>query len=158
MNAIFAVNKIDGFGDGDGMPWDRSPNDLRHFRKLTDGHTVIMGGGTWRSDMPKPLPGRRNCVLSTTIVDPRCEVYGNITSLLMDISNDERAFVIGGAATLWALRRYVNTVYLTRHKSARPAAVKLDTVKYLAGFKLADSQELDELTFETWLKPVTMFK
>lgn len=158
MNAIFAVNKIDGFGDGNSMPWDHSVEDMRHFKTLTNGYTVVMGAKTWLSDMPKPLPNRRNCVLSTTLVDSRCEVYGDVTSLLMDVKTDEKVFVIGGAKVLWSLRRYIDTVYLTRHKSAKRSEVTLDTVKYLSGFHLVDSKEMDKLSFEIWLKPDKILK
>lgn len=152
MNAIFAVNSLDGFGTGVDMPWPRNTQDLRRFREITTGHTVVMGGGTWRSNIPKPLPNRRNCVLSTSIVDTRCEVYGNVTDLLMHLKKDEQVFVIGGARILWIMRDYIRRVHLTRIKDCSTCDVVLDTVKYLQGFDLHESTEYDNHTFEIYTK------
>lgn len=152
MNAIFAVNALDGFGTGSDMPWPRSTVDLQRFKELTKGATVVMGNGTWQSDMPKPLPGRRNIVLSTTLNDDRCEVVRDITHLMMEIKNNEQVWVIGGANVLWSLRKWINTVYLTRFNSSDPAVVKLDTARYLDGFKLTESKDFGEGKFETWVK------
>jgi dihydrofolate reductase len=148
MNAIFAVNQFDGFGSDNTMPWPRSSEDLKRFKELTTGHTVVMGAQTWLSDMPKPLPNRRNIVLSTTLVDDRCEIYPNITSLLMSVHQDEEIFVIGGAKILWALRSYINKIYFTRHHHIQRADVTLDTGKYFEGFKVVSSEQLDKMTVD----------
>jgi dihydrofolate reductase len=150
VNAIFAVNSIDGFGIGNTMPWPSSSLDLKRFREITTGHTVVMGASTWLSDMPKPLPGRRNCVLSTTLRDTRCEVFPNITSLMMNLREDEEVFVIGGATVLWSLRFFIKRIYLTKHNSSQRSDITLDTQKYLQGFKLVKWEQLDKLTFDTY--------
>lgn len=150
MNAIFGLNSVDGFGIGNTMPWSHSSQDMKRFKELTTGYTVVMGSSTWLSDMPKPLPNRRNCVLSTTLVDHRCEVYPNITSLMMDIKEDEKIFVIGGAKVLWALRPQINKVYLTRHHSRERADVTLSSDKYLDGFEMISCEEFEHLRFEIY--------
>lgn len=152
MNAIFAVNSLDGFGSGVDMPWPRNTQDLRRFREITTGHTVVMGGGTWNSNIPKPLPNRRNCVLSTSIVDTRCEVYSNVTDLLMHLKKDEQVFVIGGARILWIMRDYIKRVYLTRIQDFTTCDIILDTVKYLQGFDLQESTAHDNHTFEIYTR------
>lgn len=153
MNAIFAVNTIDGFGVGNTMPWPHSTEDMKRFKELTTGHTVVMGASTWLSDMPKPLPNRRNCVLSTTLTDHRCEVYSNITALMMDIKQDEKVFVIGGAKVLWALRPLIKRVYFTRHASKQTADITLNSDKYLEGFTRVSSEVLDNMTVEIYERP-----
>lgn len=150
MKAIFAVNALDGFGDGDTMPWPRNSLDLTRFREFTTGKTVIMGSGTWQSNMPRPLPNRRNIVLSKTITDDRCEIYGNITSLLMNLREDEDAYVIGGAQVLWTLRSYVREIYLTRFRNSQKSTVTLNTAEYLGGFERISLQEYDDHTFEIY--------
>lgn len=150
MNAIFAVNTMDGFGVGNTMPWPHSSADMKRFKELTTGHTVVMGGATWLSDMPKPLPNRRNCVLSTTLSDTRCEIYSNITSLMMDIKDGEQVFVIGGAKILWSLRPHITRVYMTRHYSKQRADITLNTDKYLEGFKLVSQEECETHRYETY--------
>jgi dihydrofolate reductase len=93
-----ASNRVIG-RDG-GLPW-RLPGDMRHFRELTTGHTVLMGRRTYESlpDAFRPLPRRRNLVLST---DPAyraegAEVFGGLASALEACGNE--CFVIGGAQT-----------------------------------------------------------
>ncbi len=152
MNAVFAVNALDGFGTGNDMPWLRNREDLKRFRELTTGHTVVMGSGTWLSDMPKPLPNRRNCVLSHTLVDDRCEVFNNISDLLMELKKDEKVFVIGGAKLLWAVRSYIQTVYLTKHHDYTKAEITLNTRDYLQGFELTNKQDHNDHTFEIYTR------
>lgn len=150
MIAVFATNMLDGFGDGDTMPWHHSSSDMKRFRELTTGHTVVMGLSTWLSDMPKPLPNRRNCVLSTSLTDPRCEVFSNITALMMDIKDDEQVFVIGGAKVLWALRPHIKRIHFTRHHGNQRATITLNTEKYFAGFLLESTEVLDDQTLEIY--------
>lgn len=150
MNAIFATNMVDGFGIGNTMPWPRSSEDLKRFKEITTGHTVVMGASTWLSDMPKPLPNRRNCVLSTSLVDHRCEIFPNITALMMNIEEDEEIFVIGGAKVLWAMRPHINTIYFTRHHSKEKSDITLSTNKYFEGYDLVSSEVLDKMTVELY--------
>lgn len=148
MNAIFAVNAIDGFGKNNDMPWPRSSVDLKRFKFLTSGNTVIMGSGTWNSNMPKPLPGRRNIVISKTLKDDRCEVYPSITDMMMNVQESEKTFVIGGAKLLWAIRPFITKVYLTRFKSSDECDVTLDVNQYLQDFSLEGGEHLADHTFE----------
>ena len=150
MNAIFAVNSLNGFGDGDTMPWPRSQGDLKRFRDITTGHTVVMGANTWLSDIPHPFPNRRNCVLSKTLEDRRCEVFRSVTDLLMNLRQDETVFVIGGATILWLLRSHIERVYMTRFKSQQPATVTLNTDQYLEGFSLTNRTDFGDHLFDTY--------
>lgn len=150
MNAIFAVNSVNGFGTGEDMPWPKSTVDLQRFKKLTSGSTVIMGSGTWNSNMPKPLPNRRNIVLSSTLNDDRCDVYRNITDMMMNVRQDEPKWVIGGAKVLWMLRFNIQKVYLTKFNDTSESLVKLDVEKYLENFKLVESENFDDHIFEVW--------
>lgn len=152
MNAIFAVNSVDSFGTGQDMPWPRSSVDMKRFRELTTNHTVVMGSTTWLSDMPKPLPNRRNVVLSTKLVDDRCEVFGSVTDFMMNTKADENIFIIGGVKVLYSFKVFINKIYLTRFKYTDEAPVKLDTTAYLTGFKLESLEEFGDHTFEIYTK------
>lgn len=154
MNAIFAVDSTGGFGSGSGMPWPRNNADLRRFKELTLGSTVVMGRSTWCSDMPKPLPGRRNCVLSSALEDSRCDVYRSVQHLMLNLGQTEEVYVIGGTGVLWTLRPYITTVYLTRFNFTGNADVFLDTDEYLDGFTCDSTSVLDDHTFEIWRKRV----
>ena len=73
INIIAAVAKNRGIGlDNKLLYW--LPNDLKRFKALTTGHTIIMGRNTFLSLPKGALPNRRNIVLSRTQTDfPGCE-------------------------------------------------------------------------------------
>src|SRR3977135_1531178 len=64
MNAIVALTRTRVIGIGNKIPWKLS-EDLKLFKKVTMGHTVLMGRKTFES-IGKPLPGRLNLVVSRT--------------------------------------------------------------------------------------------
>ena len=75
------------------------PNDLKRFKALTTGHTIIMGRNTFLSLPKGALPNRRNVVLSTTqTVFPGCECFSSLHDALQSCSNDEDIYIIGGAS------------------------------------------------------------
>lgn len=150
MKAIFAVDAFGGFGTGTDMPWPHNSEDMQRFKRLTSGHTVVMGSGTWNSNMPKPLPNRRNCVLSTTLRDDRCTVFFSTEELRAELGVGDDIWVIGGVGVLNTLRPWINTVYMTRFKGVFPCSVRLDTSEYLSGFVLQDRQQLDDHIFDIW--------
>ena len=74
------------------------PNDLKRFKALTTGHTIIMGRNTYESLPKGALPNRRNVVLSrTTKKLPGCDVYPTLEAALQSCKEDEDIYIIGGA-------------------------------------------------------------
>ncbi len=74
------------------------PNDLKRFKALTTGHTIIMGRNTYLSLPKGALPNRRNVVLSTTVSSlPGCDVYPSLDEALKSCTPDEQVYIIGGA-------------------------------------------------------------
>lgn len=76
------------------LPWHYS-EDLKRFKRLTLGHTVIMGRKTYAS-IGRPLPGRRNIVLSRTCQFEGIEVYPSLSLALGKVKDEDLVFVIGG--------------------------------------------------------------
>jgi dihydrofolate reductase len=75
------------------------PNDLKRFKSLTTGHTIIMGRNTFLSLSKGALPNRRNIVLSRTVTDfPGCDVYPSLEEALAHCAKDEDVYIIGGAS------------------------------------------------------------
>ena len=75
------------------------PNDLKRFKALTTGHTIVMGRKTFESLPKGALPNRRNIVLSRSVVElPGCEVFTSLDDALATCSADEEVYVIGGAS------------------------------------------------------------
>ena len=97
LTLIAAVARNGVIGNDNALPW-RLPEDLKHFKELTLGHPIIMGRKTWAS-LGRPLPGRRNIVISR---DPDFKAPGGIVvaslaAALAASADASEAFVIGGA-------------------------------------------------------------
>lgn len=93
------------------LPW-HLPEDMRHFRELTTGATVLMGRRTWESLPPRfrPLPGRRNIVLSRTPQEG-VETFSDLPQALAAVSGD--LWVMGGAAVYAAALPYADRIVVT---------------------------------------------
>ena len=73
------------------------PNDLRRFKELTTGHTIIMGSNTFRSLPKGALPNRRNIVLSRKETSfPGTETFSSLEEALSNCSSEEVIYIIGG--------------------------------------------------------------
>jgi dihydrofolate reductase len=118
--AAIAANGV--IGRGGDLPW-RLPADLRHFKKLTYGHVLIMGRRTYES-IGHPLPGRTTVVVSrraTTaqepVPDPSAE--GVVTArtvqaaLARGLEIDDEVFVVGGAQVYAAALETADRMVLT---------------------------------------------
>src|SRR5918993_5470097 len=92
--AAVAANGIIG-ADGK-LPW-HIPEELKHFKKLTLGHPVIMGRRTWES-LKGPLPGRENIVVTRTpgYDAPGAAVATSLSGALAMCIGEPVVFVIGG--------------------------------------------------------------
>jgi dihydrofolate reductase len=92
--AAMSENRI--IGRAGSLPW-HLPADLKRFKSLTAGHTVIMGRKTFES-IGRPLPDRR-CIVVTRNADYRAEGVVVVLSLedaLQQVADDEEVFIIGG--------------------------------------------------------------
>ena len=76
------------------------PNDLKRFKALTTGHTIIMGRKTFESLPKGALPNRRNIVLSrqSTFTAPGAEVFHSLEEALKACKPEEELFIIGGSS------------------------------------------------------------
>jgi dihydrofolate reductase len=93
--AAVAANGI--IGANGRLPWSL-PEDLKHFKRLTMGHPVIMGRRTWES-LKGPLPGRDNIVVTRTpgYEAPGAAVASSLEAALALCLGESVAFVIGGS-------------------------------------------------------------
>ena len=75
------------------------PNDLKRFKALTTGHTIIMGRKTFESLPKGALPNRRNIVLSRQDIEfPGAERFASLEAALAACRADEEVYIIGGAS------------------------------------------------------------
>lgn len=113
---IAAISRNGVIGLENGLPW-RLPADLRHFKDLTLGHTLLMGRRTFES-LRKPLPGRRTIVLSRSARELPAEV-ALAGSFEQGIEMARRAgenqlFVAGGGGVYRAALSFADRMILTR--------------------------------------------
>jgi dihydrofolate reductase len=89
------------------------PNDLKHFKNTTSGHTVIMGRKTFDS-VGKPLPKRRNIVITRqAIAIEGCEVANSVEAALALCKDEAEVFIVGGAEIYKLALPLTNRIYLT---------------------------------------------
>lgn len=99
ISLISAVARNGAIGRNNALLW-HEPEDLRHFRRVTLGHPVVMGRKTWDS-LParfRPLPGRRNLVITRDTDDRRdgAERAASLDAAIARLDGSKRVFVIGG--------------------------------------------------------------
>ena len=90
------------------------PNDLKRFKALTTGHTIIMGRNTFLSLPKGALPNRRNIVLSRSQkAFDNCDVYPSLEEALQHCTPDEDIYIIGGASVYRQALKMADRLCLT---------------------------------------------
>lgn len=100
------------------------PNDLKRFKKLTTGHTIIMGRKTFESLPKGALPNRRNVVLSRNkaYICPGAEVFSSLKEALQHCQEEEVVFIIGGESVYQQAFPIAQRLYLTEIDAEAAAA------------------------------------
>ncbi|MBS1187556.1 MAG: dihydrofolate reductase [Burkholderiaceae bacterium] len=111
---IAAVGPDGTIGSGNKMPW-HMPRDLRFFRRVTTGHTVIMGRKTFDAIGCKPLPKRKNIIVTRNVLfaAPNCHVAHSLRAALEMVRGEKRVFVIGGGELYRQSIDIADEIYLT---------------------------------------------
>lgn len=116
LTAVVAAAKNRVIGANNKLPW-HLPADLKHFKKLTMGHHVLMGRKTWEALPNGPLPGRTNVVISRSglEVPQGVHVFPNIEQAIEWIYRQEESevFIIGGAQIYQATLSMIDRMHLT---------------------------------------------
>ncbi|CAN7325278.1 dihydrofolate reductase [Paenibacillus sp. LjRoot56] len=112
ISFIFAMDRNRAIGVNNKLPW-HLPGDLKFFKNVTMGHPILMGRKTYES-IGKPLPGRRNVILTqnTAYQAEGCEVIHSEDEAI-DAFRDQELFVIGGAEIFKLFASHVNRMYIT---------------------------------------------
>lgn len=100
------------------------PNDLKRFKNLTTGHTIIMGRKTFESLPKGALPNRRNIVLSRNkeCICPGAEVFYSLQEALQHCQEEEVVFIIGGESVYQQAFPIAQRLYLTEIDAESGAA------------------------------------
>lgn len=134
------------------------PKDLKRFKEITSGHTVLMGDRTWESLPVKPLPKRKNLVLTLNREADyqECELLYSMEEAVKVLSQEPKAFIIGGATVYKLFLPYVHTLYLTRILSDFQADAffpTFDTEEWILKedeFSAKDDKNAFDLRFQVW--------
>ena len=112
LEIVVAVARNGIIGRGNTLPW-RLPADLAHFKRLTLGHPILMGRRTWDS-LGRPLPGRRNLVLTRTpgSIDGADVVHS--VAEAKALVGEGVLMIIGGAELYRLVLPEVDVLHLTR--------------------------------------------
>ena len=118
---IVAISDDYGIGYKNNLLW-HIPEDMKRFRKLTLGHTVIMGKKTWESLPRKPLTGRKNIVITDIpdeIIESAVTAY-SIEDALTRCEGNEDIFIIGGGSIYRQFMPLAQRLYITHvHKKTQ---------------------------------------
>ncbi|MEK6925571.1 MAG: dihydrofolate reductase [Nanoarchaeota archaeon] len=120
ITLIAAVSDNGVIGYNDSIPWDKIPEDMRHFRQLTIGNPVVMGRKTYDSLNGNPLSDRTNIVLSSGLDKQTSGIFvaRNLDEALKiaisSPSRDENCYVIGGSRVYSAFLPIASNIELTR--------------------------------------------
>ena len=145
LSIIVAKAKNNIIGKNNELVW-HLPEDLKHFKELTTGHTIIMGRKTYES-LGKPLPNRKHIIFSQNpdfkVHEENVQVVHSLLEIQDLIEGKEEAFVIGGEMIYNFLMPYVKKMYVTEIKQEFDGD---------AFFPIIDSEEWKETSRTTGIK------
>ncbi|HWZ14883.1 MAG TPA: dihydrofolate reductase [Mucilaginibacter sp.] len=112
VSIIVAISENHAIGKNNQLLW-HLPGDLKHFKDTTTGHTIIMGRKTFDS-VGKPLPNRRNIVITRQpITIEGCEVVNSVEAALALCKDEDEVFIGGGAEIYKLAMHLTDRIYLT---------------------------------------------
>ena len=137
MIAAVARNRAIGF-ENKLIYW--LPDDLKRFKALTTGHTIVMGRKTFESLPKGALPNRRNCVLTRSVKElPGCECFASWDEFMVTCRPDEDIYIIGGASLYRDLLDKADRLLLTEVDDT-PAAADAFFPDYSTGWHIAKKE------------------
>jgi dihydrofolate reductase len=143
LKLIVACDPTGGIGYKNKLPWDKIQGDLLRFKQLTTNSTVVMGRNTWESLPKKPLPNRKNIVVTSNIID------GIDTVKDINIISNE-AWIIGGAKLIESVWNKIRVIHLTVTFAKYDCDTFIDLVKLNKEFSLSYTEVNSDHTYEIW--------
>ena len=158
ISAVGAKTRV--IGNGMDLPWHIS-EDLKRFKALTAGYPVVMGKRTFDSlihQLGKPLPGRRNIILSHQKVSypqwENAEVYPSTEEAMESLKSADRVFITGGATIYAAFLENVDRLELTLVEGDHEGDVFFPPYEHLIGTVYEENarDERDGFAFVTFTR------
>ena len=148
MKAILACDQCGGIGYRGQLPWSKLDGDLARFKQLTTGCTIVMGRSTWDSLPKRPLPNRKNVVVSSQKLNLDSSVQ--VLNDLSNLNSIDDAWFIGGAGLLKHVYSLITEFHLTRAHQKYDCDVFIDLLYLTDNFQLESSDIFSDNTYEVW--------
>lgn len=131
ISVIVALGENNEIGKDNQLLWHIS-DDLKRFKKITSGHAVVMGRNTFLSLPVRPLPNRRNIILTDTPEErfEGCETVSSVEEAMYMIAEEEEAFIIGGGSIYKQFMKHADKLYLTRVHASFDADTYFPSINY----------------------------
>lgn len=141
LSIICALTQNSAIGNKGGLLY-YLPADLKHFKNLTTGHTIVMGRKTFESLPKGALPNRRNVVITrqTDYAAPNIEVFHSFDEALQACATDEEVFILGGESVYEVALPKADRLCLT-HIEATPDEADTFFPAYDASQWIIESEE-----------------
>lgn len=147
ISIIVAIDEKNAIGK-DNQLLCHLPNDLKYFKSITQGHTVIMGKNTYESLPNGALPNRRNIVLSRNknLQFDRCEMVSSLEDAITICKDESEIFIIGGAMVYDKAIELADKLYITNihhtFKDTDAFFPKIESNKWIESYRT--NNEADE--------------
>ena len=130
ISIIVAISEDNGIGFKNELLW-RIPADMKRFKNLTLGNTVIMGKKTWESLPKRPLPGRNNIVITD---NPEDRFEGGLTVYSIEealklCKDGSENFIIGGGSIYRQFMPFADRLYITHIHKKAPADIHFPEIE-----------------------------
>ena len=114
ISFIVAIAQNNAIGKDNQLLW-HIPTDLKRFKKLTTGHTIVMGKRTFYSLPIRPLPNRRSIVITDIPGEEieGCTMAYSIEDAVVKMDDDKENFIIGGGSVYRQFLPLAQQLYLT---------------------------------------------
>ena len=160
VSIIVAIAENGAIGANNDLLW-RLPNDMKRFKALTTGHTIIMGRKTFESLPKGALPDRVNVVITKNSAASfgNCEIFTDLNVAIDHYKDEDELFVIGGASIYNQVMTFTEKLYITRvHHSFENADTffpEIDNNEWIMTERedfQKDDKHLYTYTFETYIR------
>ena len=145
--SILASTNLGGIGNRGTLPWPKHRQDLEWFKEHTTNQIVVMGRKTWDDPkMPKPLPDRINCVVSSRSIEGYPGVrrlHGDYKKQIQELQTlfpKKNIFVLGGPDLIMDCKDLIDYAYVTHRKGSAYSDVRIDLRAFMAMMRITSSR------------------
>ena len=161
IRAILACDENWGIGKSGALPWPHNPADLKWFKEMTSGHTVVMGRKTWDSLPFKPLPNRHNIIVTSSDIDGKDlkdHMRSSFETMRADDyikrlqSMEDDLWIIGGAGLIKGMMDYIDEFHLSQIAGSYECDTFLPSTLIQENYSLTSSQFQGDVYVDIWSK------